>query len=99
MLVRDVLAALVQHDPARILVESSDRALEYDPVARRIVRRLLRTEVTSLNVCVTVVNEEIEGVLACDRVPEATEATASAIWGRWEEILVYDRMLARWRES
>lgn len=46
MLVRDVLAALVQADPAAILTDAPARALDYDPVARRVVRRLIRGEVT-----------------------------------------------------
>ena len=95
MLVRDVLASLAQHDPAGILDDAPGRAFDYDAVARRIVRRLLRDEVTSLNACAAVVDDEINRVLAAASAPEEVEAAAWSIWDRWQEILVYDRMFAR----
>lgn len=99
MLVRDVLTVLVRSDPAKILGDSPDRALDYDPVARRVVRRLLRHDATSLDACVVVVAEEIDRVLALYCDSDEAEAAASPIWDRWEEILAIDHVLARMRES
>lgn len=99
MLVRDVLAALVQADPAAILADAPGRALEYDPVARRVVRRLIRGEVASETGCSAVLTEEIDRILRSRPGDHPVQAVAAAVWERWSEIVKIDQMLARWRES
>ena len=95
-LVRDVLASLAQWDPADLAADRPARVLEYDQDARRIVRRLLRQEATSVALCELIVLDELHRRrnAAIDR--DALEGATGDIWERWVQILRFDDFFARW---
>jgi hypothetical protein len=81
-MVRDVREILEQADPS-----AGD---DYDGVARRLVRLLIRGEIETPASCAAALADTLSDPLA-GRVNDA----AGAIWSRWELILVADRVFER----